>query len=202
MELALADLVHNGTMSTEVAATLGAAGAERRSFLVVALPRFAGKSTVMRAILAHAPRGTPLRVLGEDGDDVAALAGAARGGYLVVPEVSRFPVAPGYVWGAPVREAFHAIADGTSLATALHAASAEQSLEVLLRLNRVPAADVARLHLVVYIRSLGPDMREPLRRVIATVHAVDGASGGRVALRLLHRWDEANDRFETVDALI
>ena len=191
--LSLQDLVANRTMSAEVAATLERTVRERRSFLVIALPRMAGKSTVGRAMLAVARRAKyPVRELGEDGTDAAALAREARGGYLYVPEVSRYPVAPGYVWGAPVRAAFAATLDGTSLSTALHADSAEDALRVL-RANHVPPDHLARLELIVHLRSLGEDWMNPTRRVVADVHA-HGAQG----LRLLHRWDERADRFESL----
>ena len=190
--LGLADLVGNRTMSPEIAATLRRAAEKRASYLVIALPRLAGKSTVGKAMLDVArSAGAPVRELGEDGTDVAALARAARGGYLYVPEVSRYPVTEGYVWGPPVRAAFAEIANGTSLSTALHADSAEDAL-VILRRNRIASDDLARLLLIVHIRSLGDDWQRPTRRVIADVHEYAGE------LRLLHRWDEGRDRFEQV----
>ena len=189
--LSLGDLVRNGTLSADVATTLRSAAERRRSYLVIALPRLAGKSTVGKAMLAVALEGgAPLRELGADGTDVAALAGAARGGYLYVPEVSEYPVTEGYVWGAPVRQAFAEIARGTSLSTALHADSAEDALAVL-RANRVPPGDLAGLELIVHLRSLGRWQR-PARRVVADVHEYGGE------LRLIHRWDEGRDVFENV----
>ena len=190
--LGLADLVGNGTMSPQIAATLRRAAEKRANYLVIALPRLAGKSTVGKAMLEVARNGgAPVRELGEDGTDVAALAREARGGYLYVPEVSRHAVTEGYVWGAPVRAAFAEIAKGTSLSTALHADSAEDALEIL-RSNRIPADDLARLDLIVHIRSLGDDWQHPTRRVVADVNEYGGE------LRLLHRWDERRDRFDTV----
>ena len=101
-ELSLADLVRNRTMSAEIAATLERTAQQRRSFLVIALPRMAGKSTVGKAMLAVARRAKcPIRELGEDGTAVAVLAREARGGYLYVPEVSRYPVTAGYVQQPP-----------------------------------------------------------------------------------------------------
>jgi len=192
--LSLDDLVANGTMSAAIAATLRRAVEAHRSSLVIALPRLAGKSTVGKAMLDVARRKKlPIRELGEDGTDVDALAAEARGGYLYVPEVSRYPVTEGYVWGTPVRKAFAAIKEGTALSTALHADSAEDAL-VILRANRIPADDLARLDLIVHIRSLGDDWRAPTRRVVADVNEF-GADG----LRPLHRWDEARDRFEDVE---
>jgi len=189
--LSLDDLVANNTMSAPMAATLKQAVEKRRSFLVIALPRMAGKSTVGKAMLDVARgAGGQIRELGEDGTNVAALAEAARGGYLYVPEVSRYPVTDGYVWGAPVRAAFAEIARGTSLSTALHADSVEDALKIL-RSNRIAPTNLARLDLVVHIRSLGDDWQNPTRRVVVGVHELtdDGA-------RLLHHWDRLRDRFE------
>jgi len=189
-ELSLDDLVANHTMSAAMAATLRGAIEGHRSYLVIALPRLAGKSTVGKAMLAIArAKKMPIRELGEDGIDVDALAAEARGGYLYVPEVSRYPVTEGYVWGAPVRKAFAAIKDGTALSTALHADSAEDALQIL-RANRIPPHDLAALDLIVHIRSLGDDWRNPTGRKVADVNELVGGE-----LRVVHRWDEARDRF-------
>ena len=191
--LALDDLVANHTMSAAVAVTLRRAVEAHRSFLVIALPRLAGKSTVGKAMLAVARRAKmPIRELGEDGTDVAALALKARGGYLYVPEVSRYHVSEGYVWGAPVRAAFAAIAGGMALSTALHADSPEDALDIL-RANRIPADDLARLDLIVHLRSLGDDWRNPTGRRVVGVYEPEGEG-----TRTLHRWDEAHDRFAEV----
>ena len=193
MALTLDDLVANGTLSRGIASTLTQIAKKRRSFLVIALPRMAGKSTVGKAILAVAKKdGAVVRELGEDGTDVAALARDARGGYLYVPEVSRIAVTAGYVWGPPVRAAFAAIKDGTSLSTALHADSAGDALAVL-KQNEIPRADLDRLDAIIYIRSLGEDWRNPTRRVIAGVYEMrDGVPTP------LHVWDGIADKFEEV----
>jgi hypothetical protein len=195
--LTLDDLVANGTMSPEIAATLRATALGRHSFLVVAIPRLAGKSTVMDAVLAHRPRGAPLRTVGDDGPDIDALAAASHGGYLVIPEISEHPVAPGYIWGAPVRRVFAHIGEDVALAAALHAPGAEEAIETVCRGSGVPDEQAARIALVVYLRSLGRDWRRPTGRRVATVHEVVGVQGGRPETRLLHRWDEGTDRFET-----
>jgi hypothetical protein len=179
-------------MSAVMAATLTRAVEARRSYLVIALPRLAGKSTVGKAMLEVARRaGAPIRELGENGTDVAALAAAARGGYLYVPEVSRYPVTEGYVWGAPVRAAFAAIGEGTALSTALHADSADDALRIL-RANRIRPEDLGRLDLIVHIKSLGDDWEHPTRRVVVGVH--EGATGA-LGTRLLQHWDHLRDQF-------
>ena len=194
----LEDLVANGTMSPEIAETLRATAHGRHSFLVVAIPRLAGKSTVMAAMLADAPKGAPLSTVGDDGTDIDALAAASAGGYLVVPEISEYPVTAGYIWGAPVRQVFARIGEDVALAAALHAPGAAEAMDIVCRGNRVPDEQAAEIAVVVYIRSLGKDWQRPTGRRIATVHEVVTVRDGRPDTRLLHRWDERTDRFETL----
>lgn len=198
--LTLDDLVANGTMSPEIGATLRATARGRHSFLVMAVPRFAGKTTVMRAMLAHAPAGAPIHTIGIDGDDVEALVRASRGGYLVVPEISRGTWAPGYIWGSRVRRAFAGIAEGSVLATALHAPDVDTAFTIICRGNGVPDEDAARLALVVYLRSLGNDLSAPDRRVVDSVHEIIAVRRGRPQARLLQHWNESADRFEVLAA--
>jgi len=197
--LRLEDLVANGTMSPEIASTLEAAARGRHSFLVVAIPRLAGKSTVMAAMLAHAPKGAPRKTVGDDGSDIDALAAASAGGYLVVPEISEYPVTAGYIWGAPVRQVFSRIGADVALAAAIHASGADEAIEIICRGNRVPDEQAAQIAVVVYIRSLGSDWQRPTGRRIATVHEIVTVRSGRPETRLLHRWDERADRFETLE---
>lgn len=186
-------------MSPEIAATLRATAHGRHSFLVVAIPRLAGKSTVMAAMLAHAPEGAPVKTVGDDGVDIDALAAAGAGGYLVVPEISEYPVTAGYIWGAPVRRVFARIGGDVALAAALHAPGADEAVEIVCRGgNRVPDEQAAQIALVVYIRSLGRHWQRPTGRRIATVHEIVAVRDGRPETRLLHRWDERTDRFETL----
>jgi hypothetical protein len=198
-ELRLADLTANGTMSPEIASTLEATARGRHSFLVVAIPRLAGKSTVMAAMLAHRPKGVPGKTVGDDGADIDALAAASAGGYLVVPEISEYPVTAGYIWGAPVRHVFSRIGEDVALAAALHAPAAEEAIEIVCHGNRVPDEQAAQIAVVVYIRSLGSDRQRPTGRRIATVHEIVTVRNGRPETRLLHRWDERADRFETLE---
>lgn len=198
MPLALEALVRNGTMSAEIAATLAGAVEERRSFLVFAVPRLAGKSTVKKAMLARAGSDTPVRLVTGDPAEIARLRSGDGRGYVVIPEISRHPAAQGYIWGEPVRRVFSALERGYALAAALHAPGAEEAFDIVCHENGVPDEHAARIRLAVYVRSLG-DWQAPTRRVIEAVHEVDGVTDGRPRLRALHLWDEAADRFVTVN---
>ena len=199
-ELSLADLVANRTLSPAMAATLSIAAEERRSFLFVAIPRMAGKTTTMTATLEHAPAGTALHELSLEAGPSLGIPSARDGGYLVMHEIAETPF-PHYLGGEPVRQVFAALRDGgLRLATALHAGSVEEAFRVIVDSNGVPAEDAAQIDIATYIRSLGPDWRNPRRRVVGSMREVVGVEGGRVRTSELHRWDEESDRFETVNA--
>ncbi|MEX2446470.1 MAG: hypothetical protein WD734_03945 [Dehalococcoidia bacterium] len=196
----LDDLVLNGTVSPEMAATLASTAAERHSFLTVAIPRLAGKTTVMRAMLAHAPEGTALaqltRLLPDLGIPDAPAEG--QGGYLMMSEIAPVGFAE-YLWGEPVRQVFASLDRGFSLATALHAGGVDEAFEVICRGNGVPDEQAAHLRLAVYIRVLGQDWRQPEGRRVAAVHEIVSVEAGQPRTRLLHRWDETTDTFEAVE---
>ncbi len=197
-EPGLADLVANRTMSPELAATLAAAARERRSLLFFAIPRLAGKTTTMLATLDYAPEGTPIHELSTDTEPDLGIPDPPDGGYIVMHEIAETPF-PHYLWGEPVRRVFEALRqDGLSLATVLHAGGIDEAFSIILEGNAVPDADAALLDYAVHIRSLGPDWREPTRRVVAELHEVTGVRDGVVEATLLHRWDEESDRFEVV----
>jgi hypothetical protein len=192
-EIRLADQVANGTMSQDIADLLRDTARAHRSFIVMAVPRLAGKTTTMRAMLVEQDK--PVVTLGYDGDDVDPLLATARGGYLVLPEISRGGWSKGYVWGDPVRRAFNGITQGTALATALHAPDPDEAFAIICRGCGVPDAHAARISLVVYLRSLG-EWEDPTRRVVSTVHEIRGVKDGKPDTKLLFRWDEKTDRFE------
>jgi hypothetical protein len=193
----LAALVRNRTLSPEAAAILWTAAAEERSFVVMAMPRLAGKTTMMRSALACAPPGTPLREFAGGRRQVEALLGSPPRGYLVVAEVSP-DFMPGYLWGEPARRAFELVGSGFALATTMHARGVDECFAILCRYNRVPDRLAAGVRVTVHIEVF-PPWWDPRRRVVDAIHEVEGVEGGRPRARLLHRWDAAADRFELVD---
>lgn len=196
-ELTLRELVANRTMSAEMAATLACAADERRSLLFVAIPRNAGKTTVMRAALQHVPDGTLIHALARSKGPRLGIPEHADGGYLTMSEIAQGGHFDDYLWGREVETVFAALDRGFSLATALHAPGIAEAFEVI-RASGVPDAQAGRIELVGYIRSIG-HWSNPERRVLEKVWEVDGVSSGRVQSRLLHRWVEADDRFEAVE---
>jgi type IV secretory pathway ATPase VirB11/archaellum biosynthesis ATPase len=191
--LRLDDLVANRTMSRDIAETLRGIARERRSFIVLAVPRLAGKSTVLRAILAERPASTPIVTLAEDGLDIDGLIKKSAGGYLVIPEITQSAAMPGYIWGADVRRIFSVPKD-VSLAATLHADGPDDAFAQICQGCGVPDADASKVKFVVYLRSIGR-WEEPTRRVVQSLHSIDRVEGGKPKGRLLYRWDEGRDEF-------
>ena len=193
-ELRLDDLVANRTMSPDIAATLRKVARGRRSFIVVAVPRLAGKSTVLRAILAERPASSPVTTLAEDGGHIDELVKSSNGGYLVIPEITQSAAMPGYIWGADVRRIFKAAKEGVSLAATLHAEGPDDAFAQICEGCGVPDADASKIAFAVSLRSIGR-WEEPTRRVVQSVHSIDGVRDGKPRTKLLHHWDEQHDRF-------
>src|SRR5688572_30942791 len=120
-----------------MASVLWAAVDEQISFITAAVPQFAGKTTLSRAILDMRPPEVPLHEVAGEPDVMERLKAERRGGYLVVGEFSRAPM-PGYIWGEPVRRVFSALSTGYSLQTTLHAPTVENAVEQFSVINGVP----------------------------------------------------------------
>ncbi len=190
------DLIRNGTMSPQMAALLWAAVDERVSFVTVAIPRLAGKTTVTNAALALLPPDVPVHRLSGDEAEMVRLKKAATGGYLGVGEFAQAPV-PTYIWGAPVRRVFDTLTAGYSLAVALHAASIQETFEAICDGNGITDEQASRIGMMLYIRRFGGTPDTFWRR-LAEVNEVDRVENGRPVGRLLSRWVEGDDRFEVV----
>jgi hypothetical protein len=194
----IAEMVRNGTMSAEVAAVLWAAVDEQVSFLTVAIPRFAGKTTMSNAALALRPPHVPLTWVDGDPRVMDRLKQERRGGYLAVAEFDRVPM-PGYIWGEPVRRVFDTVVNGGySLQSVLHAGSVDEGIRAVTEGNRVSDEHAAVFKLVLYIERFGSGYRDFWRR-LTDVYEVDGVQGGRPAGRSLFRWSQTADRFEKVE---
>lgn len=195
-EITIADLVRNGTMNAEMAALLWAAVDEQQSFLTVALPRFAGKSTTSNAILALRPEHVPLHEVAGESRRMEQLKQDRLGGYLVVGEFSQAPV-PGYIWGEPVRRVFETLPYGYSLQTALHARTVEEAIELVTRGNGISDEAASSFKLVLYIERFGSSHVDFWRRLVE-IYEVHSVQGGKPIGHPLFKWRQSDDSFEKV----
>jgi hypothetical protein len=194
--ITILDLIRNGTLSAEVAATLWSGVEAQRSFLTVALPRLAGKTTTTEAVLALRPPEVPLHRVDGRRDVMERLQQERHGGYLVVAEFSRAPM-PGYIWGEPVRRVFETLPAGYSLQAALHAHNVDEAIQIVARGNGLDDDQMSAVDFVIYIELFGRSWTDLWRRV-AEVYEVDRVEDSRPVGRPLFRWRSQQDDFEQV----
>jgi hypothetical protein len=193
--LTIAELVRNGTLSAGMASVLWAAVDEQKSFLTVAIPRFAGKTTTSNAVLALRPQDVPVTAVAGEPGMMQRLTEERRGGYLVVAEFAQAPM-PGYIWGEPVRRVFETVeAGGYALQTALHAPGVDAAIQEVTYGNGVSDTHASMFKLVMYIERFGHGLDNFWRRV-TDLYEVDRVENGRPVGRSLFRWRESDDSFE------
>ncbi len=185
--ITLTDMVANGSVTEEGADLLRRIAASGESFLVYALPRNAGKSTLTNAILAEVPADVPRHeFLGTREEVVERSADRERGGYLVVGEIGHRG-RPGYLAGEEVERTFELVAAGYRLASSLHADSVAEVFDVLAR-NGISADAAAGVRYLVKVRGLG-DLDDPsTRRVVEHINEVTGFGIDGPAYSVLYQW--------------
>jgi hypothetical protein len=196
MSVTVAELVRNGTMNAEMAALMWSAVDAQLSFLSVALPRLAGKTTTANAILALRPPGMPVHEVAGERDEMDRLQRERLGGYITVAEFSRAPMY-GYIWGEPVQRVFDTLPYGYALQTSLHAQTVDEAMQVVTRGNGISDDQASAIKLVMYIERFGTDPDNFWRRVV-DLFEVDHVEAGRPIGRSLFHWNQGSDSFEQV----
>ena len=191
------DLISNGTMSAEMAATMWAFAVERRSFISAAVPRLAGKTAIADAVMDMVALDVPVHELSGDVAEMEAFRRQRTGGYLRISEISRGPF-QNYVWGETARRLFDAVSAGYALVATMHADGLDDVFQQICVDNEVSDDAASQIGFVIYIRRLGDETNGFWRRV-AELHEIDGVEGGRSRGRVLHRWIEDEDRFEMLE---
>ena len=125
----LDESIRMGSLDARLVATIWYGLARRRSLVVAAGPRLAGKSTTALTLLALVPAGTPfLPVGGAFPADLLNSIDAGSAPYLVVNEVSSG--IPGrYLWGDDVRSLLLAREGGLPFVGTLHASTPGEVVE-------------------------------------------------------------------------
>lgn len=182
--ITLTDMVTNGSISAEGADLLRRIGASGESFLVYALPRNAGKSTLTDAILAETPPDLPKVDFFGTPEEVDRMRARPERGYLLVAEIGHRG-RPGYLAGAEAERAFELVAAGYRLASSLHADTVPEVFDVLAR-NGIAAEAAAGIRYLAKVRALG-DLDDPATpRVVEHVSEVTGIGADGPEFSLLY----------------
>ncbi len=166
-------LIDRGALDVRLAAFLSLTIEAKASFIVIAEPHEAGKTTLLTALLDFLPDETqPVYLRGwyERFSFLDTLPPDAA--YLLCNEISSH--LPTYLWGHGVRRVFEAAIAGYPLATTMHATSAANAFEQLTGypLN-VPSAHLPAIDLVITI-GVGYASNKLLRRVARVERITSG----------------------------
>ncbi|MBI4219003.1 MAG: hypothetical protein HY682_02590 [Chloroflexi bacterium] len=195
-DVTLFQLVQNGTLDEHVAALLWTIAEEKRWLVTAAVPRKAGKTTVLEAALQFAPPGTPIHHLNGTIEEIQRLGKNPDGGYLVVGEISTEPPAR-YIWGEKVRALFATLNTGFSLATTMHATGPEDVFRQIVGDNEVNDQDASKVQYVVYVERFG-DSDDTYTRRVKGVYEIEGVKQGVPHMRPLHVWSDCRGRLMQV----
>ena len=164
--MSIPELVAAGDLDARTAALAWVVLAAHGSAIVAAEQPHAGKTTTLTALLDLVPARVTRAYLrgGAETFDFLGRTDPSTTLLLANELSSHLPV---YLWGAKAVRAFRALREGYALAATLHADSAAEAVAQLRDELGVPAADIARIDLLVVMR----------RRRVASVHriAADGA---------------------------
>ncbi len=175
--LSILDLVNFGTLNLRLASILWLIMEHRASVLVVAGPNWAGKSTLLNALLDFLrPEIKQIHLDGE-AEDFRFLAHAVPSRtYMVASEINWYGF---YLWGEEARRAFELLSHGYALGSTMHARTVEEAVGILHYHLGLPLSLIANLDAVITLRMIW-DRRgatEP-KRLVETVGLIGPGKRG------------------------
>lgn len=150
-KLSILDVVNSGVVDFKLAGLLWLLMEQRASVLVAAGPNFAGKSTVLQALLDFLPpwiQQVPLHGYAEDFKFSSYH--KPDNTYLVAEEISNHSYE--YLWGYQVVKAFELLDKGYALGSTIHARNVREVAYVLHGMLNVPLPMISRLGAVVTLQ--------------------------------------------------
>lgn len=160
--MSIIEIIAAGSMTADVAALLWIMLERGSPIIVSSMPRNAGKTTTLTALLDFAPDGAAAYFSRGQDETFELPDDSGAPTYLMINELSdHLPI---YTWGSAALRAFELLYEGRSLATTMHAEDARDTLAQLERGLRVEPTRLARLGVVLSLRArmIG---REPDRHV-------------------------------------
>jgi hypothetical protein len=192
--LSILDVVNSGVIDFKLAGLLWLLMEHRASVLVAAGPIWAGKTTILHALLDFLPPGIQrIHLHGYAEDFKFSNNYRPENTYLVSEEISNHQYE--YLWGYQVVKAFELLAKGYALGSTIHARNVREVAYVLHGILNVPLPLIARLGAVVTLQVTRGRSHydEPVRRV-DTVSIVNITDKGLIAQILAAR-ESTDDEF-------
>lgn len=167
--LSILELVNSGEIDCKLAGLLWLLMERRASVLVAAGPVFAGKTTLLHALLDFLPPELQQISLQGYYEDFQFMDHArADKSYLVAEEISNHGYSE-YLWGLQAVKVFDLLSQGYALGATIHARNSKEAVYVLNRGLGIPLDQLSQLGIIVNLRAVvGPGYEdEPIRRISA-----------------------------------
>lgn len=195
--LSIVDLIELGNINAEMAGILWLAMEHRASVLTAAVPRLAGKSTTIQALMALTPPNTGVQQLRGRYETFAFLEKDPEPKpYLYANEISEHM--PMYLWGSGVRNLFESSAKGYPIVSTMHADSLEEVWDTLTSPPcSVPPNLLNNLNLVIILRIFRMNNRRDLLHRVVEVHELGSfeISDEAPHSHLIYVWQPSSDTF-------
>ncbi len=184
--MSMVQLIEARSMDLRLASVLWQLMERRTSLVVASMPRLAGKTTVLTALLdLLAPNVDPVFLHGsmERWDFLKRTAPTTT--YLLAAEISdHLPV---YLWGKNVQRLFKMAEEGYGFAGAMHADSPDQVFQQLTGEHGVPRESLGRLRAVLTLYCDHTHYPNSVRRSQA-LDLISASDDGRPALTRVAEW--------------
>ena len=190
--LSIIDVVNSGVIDFKLAGLLWLLMEHRASVLVAAGPSFAGKSTLLHALLDFLPQDIEQVALRGYAEDFK-LTGSGKPDktYLVTEEISNHSYE--YLWGHQVVKALELIPKGYALGGTIHARNIKEVAYVLRALG-APLPLIARIGVIITLQVRYNQSYDDLIRYVDTVSTVNLTNEG-LAAQLLAMRRSADEKF-------
>jgi hypothetical protein len=165
--LSILDLVNSGTIDCKLAGLLWVLMEHRASVLVAAGPSFAGKTTLLHALLDFLPPDLhKVSLQGYYEDFTFTDNSPPEKTYMIAEEISNHGMVE-YLWGYKAIRAFKLMSQGYGLGATIHARNSQEVIFILHKYLGLPLAVLTRLGMVVNLHAIAGRnfYDEPIRRV-------------------------------------
>lgn len=190
--MSITEIVRAGNMDPRTAALCGMAIEAHGSLLISAEEPHSGKTTTLTALLDYLPHRVR-RVFVRGWAETFDYLEQTRPDHTILLANELSSHLPVYLWGPKAVRVFNTLGRGYALGSTLHADTAEEAVAQLTGELGVPAADLARVHLLMVMRIYATSRGGHARRVVS-VHRL-GESEGGVTLTPLVSHDAESDAF-------
>jgi len=176
--LSIIDLINYGTLDARLAGFLWLLMENRASVMVAAGPSYAGKTTLLNALLDFLrPEIQQVHLQGAFEDFRFLLKTKTFNTYLVAEELSSHQYE--YLWGKKARKTFQLLSQGYAFGTTVHARSAKEVVYLLHNGLGISLPVIARIGAIITLRVLpGKNWEDEPARRIDTINMLSTTTNG------------------------